>query len=54
MKYTVPDEQQAKIIRENGIDPNAVAVYMTGEDYLRLLVYETRDMITITKGDRSW
>lgn len=50
MKYTVPNEQQAKIIRENGIDPDCVTVHMAGEDYIRLLVFKTRDMVTVEKS----
>lgn len=54
MKYAVPDQKQREIISRNGIDPDSVAVFMAGKDFIRLLVYKTRDTITISMGDKQW
>lgn len=53
-KYRVPDEEERRIIRENGIDPDAVTVSFRTETSIHLLYFKTRDEIVIRKGDRPW
>lgn len=44
-KYAQPTPEQAEILRRNGIDPGQVAVDGCDADWLRVLVYTTRDTI---------
>lgn len=53
-KYTVPNEKEKRIIRQNLLDPEKVAVMYSDETKIRLLCYPTRDVIVIEKGDRKW
>lgn len=53
-KYAQPTPEQAEILRRNGIDPGTVAVDGGDADWLRVLVYTTRDTICIHRGDRPW
>ena len=53
-KYTVPNEKEKRIIRENLLDPKRVGVMYSTENKIRLLCYPTRDVIVIEKGDRKW
>ncbi len=53
-KARVPDEQEAKIMRENGIDPDRFCVTFRDESTIVLRNYKTRCDITIHKGDREW
>lgn len=53
-KARVPDEQEEKIIRENGMDPERFCVIFRNETTIVLRNYETRDDVTINKGDRAW
>lgn len=53
-KFVTPKPEQAEILRRNGIDPDSVAVDDWGDDWIRVLVYKTRDMITINMGDKAW
>ena len=41
-------------MRENHLDPKNYGVLYRDADCIRLLCYETRDMLTIWKGDRKW
>lgn len=50
----VPNDQEREILLRNGIDPDTVAVERRDEDWILLLVYKTRDHITIHRGDRKW
>ena len=52
--YRVPTQEEARIISRNGIDPDAVAVTFRDENTIRMLRYDTRDNITITRGDKRW
>lgn len=52
--YRVPDDRESKIIRENGMNPDMVAVMLRGESFLILLNYKTRCTIRIDRGDRVW
>lgn len=54
MKVRVPELDEERILRENGLDPNEYAVTYRTEDAIYLLCYRTRDTLTIRKGDRSW
>ena len=53
-KYHVPDDRQAKIITENGLNPKEYAVISAEKNCLHLLCYKTRDQVIIRKGDRAW
>ena len=50
----VPDTRVARILRENGMDPDPYGVTYQDETVIRLYCYKTRDDITIKKGDRAW
>lgn len=52
-EFKVPTKEQAKTLRENGIDPDAVAVMADSEEELRLMCYRTRRVIWIMKGDTN-
>lgn len=54
MKGKVPDGLEARILRENGMDPDSYGVTYSDENVIRLYCYKTRDDITIRKGDRAW
>ena len=45
-KYRVPTEEEKRIMRRNGIEPEGVAVIFRDE--------KTRDQITITQGEKKW
>lgn len=53
-KYRVPDEQEKKIIRENGLDPERFTVEFRSKDSIYLLNFKTRDTVAIHRGDRTW
>lgn len=53
-KARVPDEQEKKIIRENGMDPERFCVTFRDETTIALRNFNTRDDVTIHKGDRKW
>lgn len=53
-KPRMPDEEEVRIIRENGLDPARYGVTWSTEDSIHLLCYKTRDEIHIHKGDRPW
>lgn len=53
-KARVPDEQERKILRENGMDPDNYCVTFRDETTIVLRNYKTRDDVTIHKGDREW
>lgn len=55
-KHTVPTEQQKEIMRRNGIDVDSVsvAIRFADDDTIRLLNHDTRDEITIHRGDKPW
>ena len=48
------NEQEEKIMRENGLDPDRFCVTFRDETKIVLRNYKTRDDITIHKGDRTW
>lgn len=52
--FRVPDAQESRIITENGLNPDSVAVMLRGDDFLLLLHYRTRCTIRINRGDRPW
>lgn len=54
MKGKVPDEQVARILRENGMNPDAYGVTYQDDTVIRMYCYKTRDEIVIRKGDRPW
>lgn len=53
-KIDIPNEQERKIIRENGMNPAEFCVTFRDETTICLRNYKTRDDVTIRKGDRAW
>ena len=53
-KARVPDEQERRIMQENGMDPEKYCVTFRDETTIVLRNYKTRDDVTIHKGDRKW
>lgn len=53
-KIDVPNEEEKKIMRENGMDPSRFCVTFRDENTIALRNYKTRDDVTIRKGDRAW
>ena len=53
-RVRVPDETEAQIIRENGMNTDSYGVEFRDADTIRLLCYATRDVVTIWRGDRKW
>lgn len=54
MKDQVPSQQEARILRENGLNPDSYSVIHREEDAIYLRCYKTRDVVAIYKGDRPW
>jgi hypothetical protein len=54
MKHRIPDAQEAEILRRNGLDPKGVAVIYREEKEIVVLVYKTRDTVSIRQGDKKW
>lgn len=54
MKTRIPEPEEERILRENGLDPNEYAVIYRTDTEIRLLCYKTRCYIVIEKGDRAW
>lgn len=50
----MPDEQEKRILRENGLDPDRYGVVYRDDATIHLLNYDTRDDVVIRKGDRTW
>ena len=55
-KYRAPTEEEKRIIRENGIDPDktSLAVSFRTPDSIHILIHKTRDEVVIRKGERPW
>lgn len=53
-KVIMPDEQEKQIIEANRMDPDHYGVMYRDKDTIRLLCYDTRDEVTIRRGDRPW
>lgn len=53
-KFPVPTEEEAEILRRNGIDPDRVTVMNRSEDTIWLKCYRTGDEITIRQGFKPW
>ena len=53
-KVTVPNELEKHIIEANRMDPDHYGVMYRDKDTIRLLCYDTRDEVTIKRGDRPW
>lgn len=51
--FKVPDAEQEKVIRRNGIDPDAVSVVNDSEDSMVLLHHRSGDNIIIVKGYKA-
>ena len=50
----VPTDEERRIIRENGLNPEEYAVTFRTDTEIYLLCYKTRDQVVIRKGDRPW
>ena len=53
-KIDVPNETVAKIMEENGINPDRFCVLMQDESTIILRNYKTRDDVVIHQGDKPW
>lgn len=54
-KYGIPDEFTQQIMEENGLSKEkSYAVCYQDATCIVLLCHETRDTVTIHKGDRKW
>lgn len=53
-KVTVPNEQEKRMIEENKMDPDHYGILFRDADTIRLICYDTRDELTIRRGDRPW
>ena len=51
---TVPNELEKHIIEENKMDPDHYSILFRDDDTIRLICYDTRDEVTIRRGDRPW
>ena len=47
-------DEEVKILRRNGIDPEGKSVTFRQEDSIHLINHHTRDDIVIYQGDRKW
>lgn len=54
MKVRVPEPEEERILRENGLAPGEYGVIRRTESEIRLLCYSTRRYIVIERGDRPW
>lgn len=54
MHITRLTETECQILRENHLDPKEYGVIRRTADSIKLLCYDTRDIVTIDKGDRKW
>ena len=53
-KYRVPTEEEKRIMRRNGIEPEGVVVIFRDEKTIHVVRHKTRDQITITQGEKKW
>lgn len=53
-KHRCLTEEEAEIVRRNGIDEKEVCVSFRTEDAIYLLNHNTRDTIVIHQGDKKW
>lgn len=54
MHITKLSESEVQILRENHLDPKEYGVIRRTADSIKLLCFDTRDIVTIDKGDRKW
>lgn len=54
MKISALNEVEEKILRENHLNPKEYGLIRRTADSLKLLCFDTRDIVTIDKGDRKW
>lgn len=48
--FTVPNERQAQLCRDCGINPQGVAVILENDSVLAMLHHKSGNEVTITKG----
>lgn len=53
-KIDVPNETVAKIMEENGLNPDSFCVLLQEETTIILRNYKTRDDVIIHEGDKPW
>lgn len=53
-KIDVPNETVAKIMEENGLNPDCFCVLLQEESTIILRNYKTRDDVIIHEGDKPW
>ena len=52
--HRVPTKREAEILARNGLSKEEYAVCRSGDDYLHLLCYRTRDELILHRGDLAW
>lgn len=52
--FRPPTQQEAEILRRNGVQPDGLAVKRSDSDVLHVLRHCTRDEIIIHRGDKKW
>lgn len=52
--YKAADKREQEILQRNGMNPREYAVMSSGDRWIRVLCYKTRDVILIEMGDRKW
>lgn len=53
-KIDIPNETVAKIMEENGLNPDRFCVLLQEETTIVLRNYKTRDDVVIHQGDKPW
>lgn len=53
-KVTPPTEEQAKLLRSAGINPEKVVIQVDNQDYICCMNLKTRDEITVRFNKTMW
>ena len=53
-KVTLPTEEQAKLLRSAGIDPEKVVIQVDNREYICCMNLKTRDEITVRFNKTMW
>ena len=53
-KGTLPNEEQEKLLRSAGIDPDKVVILVDNREYLWCMNLKTRDEITVRFNKTMW
>lgn len=53
-KGTLPNEEQARLLRSAGIDPDKMVILVDNREYLWCMNLKTRDEITVRFNKTMW